>query len=42
VVPVLLGQGTRMFPDATAARELRLIKSISTRNAVHQHFELMY
>lgn len=42
VVPVLLGQGTRMFPEATTHRELRLINSISTRNAVHQDFELVY
>lgn len=42
VIPVLLGQGARMFPNTNCKFELRLISSILSRNAVHQNFELIY
>lgn len=42
VNPVLLGGGTPMFPSSGRSFELRLIRSVPSRNVVHQHFELIY
>lgn len=41
VVPVLLGEGARLFGEDLPARELRLVREEASANALHQIYEVM-
>jgi hypothetical protein len=41
VVPVLLGEGARLFGEDLPAQELRLVWEEASANALHQTYEVM-